>query len=440
MPYSVNAPPERVKGLPKHAIEIWVKAFNAALKEYDGEEERANKVAWAAVKALYEQDADGEWHKKANAAHVVRGEIVRLAQGDNPSELKTIQVIRAGDFVDMHDLELTLTTADLDQYITNSNALAAREGIPIELGHPTDPAAPAAAWYKRFYKQVVDGVEWICAEVELSKLGVQSLADRLYKYFSATLDIEEKTITGGGFVNRPAVSGQQAIGYLTLASSRRQLMEMDEGMIGRMKKMLQSMMKLLSGEEEAPTADKGEEEMSKTRGGGTMDKSEMQNTEMEAQLAKVREEERQKALAERKEFDVQLAQARKEERERVLVEQKRTNEIAELSVKLTSGTRQFPYTPDQLVEVLGKLTDNDRVLIAPVFERLVEVGLVNMTEAGHARDGKGLKELSAEARGALTRFLAQGGKVDAFFKANSELGKEGEYDLSEFVPADNGKK
>ena len=53
MPYSIKKPPDKIKGLPKHAQEIWIKAFNNALKQYDGDEERANKVAYAAVKDKY---------------------------------------------------------------------------------------------------------------------------------------------------------------------------------------------------------------------------------------------------------------------------------------------------------------------------------------------------------------------------------------------------
>ena len=67
MPYSISNPPDRIKGLPKHAQEIWVAAFNAALKEYD-DEGKANATAWAAVKkAGYEQDSKGEWHKRGGS-------------------------------------------------------------------------------------------------------------------------------------------------------------------------------------------------------------------------------------------------------------------------------------------------------------------------------------------------------------------------------------
>jgi len=65
MPYSISNPPERIEALPKHAQEIWIAAFNAAIEQYDNDEARANSTAWAAVKLDYQQDEEGNWHAKA---------------------------------------------------------------------------------------------------------------------------------------------------------------------------------------------------------------------------------------------------------------------------------------------------------------------------------------------------------------------------------------
>lgn len=60
--------PESVRNnLPKHAQEIYQAAYNNAWEEYDHEEERAHRVAWAAVKQLYVKDDEtGKW-KKVNS-------------------------------------------------------------------------------------------------------------------------------------------------------------------------------------------------------------------------------------------------------------------------------------------------------------------------------------------------------------------------------------
>lgn len=74
MPYkNVSDLPESVRDhLPKHAQEIYMKAFNSAFEEYDrpgkrrgdaSQEETAHKVAWSAVKKEYEKKGD-KWVKK----------------------------------------------------------------------------------------------------------------------------------------------------------------------------------------------------------------------------------------------------------------------------------------------------------------------------------------------------------------------------------------
>lgn len=67
MPYNkLSDLPESVRDhLPKHAQEIYQAAYNNAFEEYDHEEERAHRVAWAAVKNDYEKDEkSGDWKKK----------------------------------------------------------------------------------------------------------------------------------------------------------------------------------------------------------------------------------------------------------------------------------------------------------------------------------------------------------------------------------------
>ena len=66
MPYSVSAPPAALKGAPKHAIEIFVAAFNAAFKEYNGDEGKSYAVAYAAMKRKFRQTSDGKWVVKSD--------------------------------------------------------------------------------------------------------------------------------------------------------------------------------------------------------------------------------------------------------------------------------------------------------------------------------------------------------------------------------------
>jgi cation transport regulator len=76
MPYSdLKDLPDSVREhLPKHAQEIYKEAFNSAWDQYADPKERrddasreevAHRVAWAAVKKVYEKKADGRWVKQA---------------------------------------------------------------------------------------------------------------------------------------------------------------------------------------------------------------------------------------------------------------------------------------------------------------------------------------------------------------------------------------
>jgi cation transport regulator len=78
MPYNkISELPDSVRdNLPKHAQEIYKEAFNSAWEQYKDPEDRrgdasreetAHRVAWAAVKQVYEKDENsGRWRKKAD--------------------------------------------------------------------------------------------------------------------------------------------------------------------------------------------------------------------------------------------------------------------------------------------------------------------------------------------------------------------------------------
>lgn len=74
MPYKkLSELPEPVRNvLPKHGLEIYRAAYNSAWDQYqkpkdrldnDSREETAHKVAWSAVKKVYEKDKSGNWKK-----------------------------------------------------------------------------------------------------------------------------------------------------------------------------------------------------------------------------------------------------------------------------------------------------------------------------------------------------------------------------------------
>lgn len=502
MPYSKDNPPEKIKDLPAHAQSIWIAAYNSA-NEQGNSEESCNKIAWNAVKQEYEQDADGKWHKKASQSRTTRGELIALAAGEPSGNTLTIQVLRAGEFTDMSGKDVTVDETDLDTYVANSNAALAQQQVPVEIGHPDESGAPAAAWYRKFFKKVVSGVTWVCAEIELTALGAKSLSEQLYKYFSANLYLDSKTIAGGGFVNRPAVTGQQPVGSLsaylrpkptprTNPPSRLQslflqikrtlgMVELEmsqEDLRMKINKALDAkygdaMMggysnyyviatfpdRVICAKEdkyfeisytlendEVSLGDPAEVEISWTpkpssdasmgtrtkpnRGG----ESTMTEAEIQAKIEAARAEERTVALAAQRDVEAKLAKARQEERERVLAEQKRVNEIHALAAELTTGPKAFWHKPAELEELLAKLTDDDRALVAPLLRDIRKKGLVDLAEHGHQGQGAGGKELPKEIKPLLKSWLAaKDNTVAGFFAVNPELGQAEEYDLSAYT-------
>lgn len=56
------------KNIPKDAKSTYDGAFKGALRYYAGDEDKASKVAWSAVKKDYKKDPkSGDWEKRANA-------------------------------------------------------------------------------------------------------------------------------------------------------------------------------------------------------------------------------------------------------------------------------------------------------------------------------------------------------------------------------------
>lgn len=65
MPYkTVSELPDSVKGLPVHAKDIYLNAFNSAFKQYNGDEAKSHATAWSVVKDKYKKNDQGEWVTK----------------------------------------------------------------------------------------------------------------------------------------------------------------------------------------------------------------------------------------------------------------------------------------------------------------------------------------------------------------------------------------
>jgi len=194
MPYpTLESLPDWVKKMPKHAQEIYQSTFNAALKQYDGDEEVAAKTAIAAVKKSYKQDKEGKWIKLEKLAHphgehicvcpdcgkeVTVDEDVKCNTQDCPKCGVRMRAKETGEkrdmdknmeTVDINNVEIlavgtwrgtpetkTYTKKDLDEVVKSFKELTGNKQLnyepPVKLGHDAGQKLlqkdgyPAAGW------------------------------------------------------------------------------------------------------------------------------------------------------------------------------------------------------------------------------------------------------------------------------------------------------
>jgi len=358
--------------------------------------------------------------KESEAAQM--GELVPLAEFAEVGDVIPVQIARPGTFTEKHGREVEITDDDLDIYVANFEANATGQEVPIFKGHPslsTRPEEPAAAWYKRLYTKIVDGVRTLWADIELSDLGRDLIARKLYKYFSPSIDLEGKVIKGGGFVNLPAIKGMAA---MELSGFLQEVENMT--FAERVKQALKDLFKYepeLLAEFSSQTITTGGE-------------NEMTDEERKALEAEIRQQveaefaERQQKLAEL------TAGIREEVEERVRAEfterAKKEAELAEFAEEVCEGGLSTP--PDEVAAFLADLSEEQ----VEKAKALLQAKVVDFSERGHGRGGQQLQQLPDAMKAALVQHLK--GRTDVkeavtnFCQANEIV--EAEFDLSKFLP------
>ncbi len=187
MPYTIDNPPERIRKLPKHAQEIFIAAYNAAIEQYEGDEERANRVAWAAVKEQYEQDENGEWHAKKS---------LKIARREDVSRADVERAVEEYGDVEFADEKNKKYPIDTEEHIRAAwNYINKRKNQA-----PYSAAEVAAikrkiiaAWKKKIDKDGPPGAE------------EKSLADTLIAFGSAVKTLDDGRL--GGYLVRFSEAG-----------------------------------------------------------------------------------------------------------------------------------------------------------------------------------------------------------------------------------------
>ena len=364
--------------------------------------------------------------KKLSLAEAQMGELIPLADFAEVGDVIPVQIARTGTFTEKHGREVTITGDDLDTYVANFDADAAGQQVPIFQGHPAPsarPESPAAAWYKRLYTKVVDGAKTLWADIELSDLGRGLIAKKLYKYFSPSIDLENLVISGGGFVNLPAMRGMapmelsesvflQEVSTMTFADKVKRAFE----------ELFNWKPELLAefGEGQEITEAGGEDEM-----------TDEERKALEAEIRASVEAE----LAEKARSVADLTESiTKDVRAQIEAEfvekAKREADLSEFVQELAAGGLSTP--PDEVTATLALLDEEQLAAIKP----LLTAKVVDFSEHGHGGGGVKVKALPEAIALALRQFV-EGKKeikvaVEGFFAANDL--DMAEFDLSEFLP------
>lgn len=191
--------------LPEAAKKIYEAAYQDALTKYEGNEERASKIAWGAVKnAGYRKDADtGMWHKMLEPMSVVFGEEIQTIE-------EWVEVAATGDVVDMNGKAVSIVESDFDQWVEAYESGKRGQDLPITYDHPKQ-GGEAAGWFRGLRKgeprEILGQTRVpLLLKPEWTPKGRRSINDGDYRYFSLEIT-PENILRGGSLVNFPAIKG-----------------------------------------------------------------------------------------------------------------------------------------------------------------------------------------------------------------------------------------
>lgn len=122
MPYTKQTAPDWVKDLPDEAKDAWVKAYNAAYRQYDGDEGKAAATASAAIKKMgYRKGGDGKWHKSQEAVVEAAMDALTVFGDGSMPRVKALEVGKDGEGFAV--VEIAGRTARVP-YVVRNNAYA----------------------------------------------------------------------------------------------------------------------------------------------------------------------------------------------------------------------------------------------------------------------------------------------------------------------------
>ena len=317
---------------------------------------------------------------------------------EGPSDLKTMQILRTGEFYHDRYGNFEITTKMLSDMVENFKKGV--RGVKPALDYSHDSEGIAAGWFQDLYT-LNNGTE-LWAKIEMTPKGSKVLSDKEFGYISAEFDPAYETnenpvkkvgavLLGAGLTNRPVIKKMKSV------------IELSEG--GKMNKELEE--KLVNAEKKLGEYESMQKKLMEDMGAETME----QVMEMIAALKSEKQELMEKDEAKDKELVMVKKELSESKESLKLAEEKRI--LAEKEVKFTV----------MLSEGKACVAQKEAYLKGDMDEFAKNAKHMNLSEKGHGNapsdDGKDTEDKILE----MARQLVSEKKIE-LSEAISRIRKE----------------
>ncbi len=381
-------------------------------------------------KVGFSTDADGNitFEPRDQWAAVKHTEsYVEMRQDFSFTELSTphkaIDGLAANDddpYISMHGEEVFIKSDELAAYIENTLAViesTKTEGGEI-VGLPIDMEAHnhkgGAGWIVGLELDTARNV--IRFLVNWTEKGIELIKGNLSRFFSPSVDTENKLILGGSLTNWPAsrnAKGQILLRPVELSQSIKEI-DMEKTLLEILAELPGKVAEAVRGgkQQEPPPAPPP--------------------TEFETEISPALKE-----LLRTPEGIEELGKKAQEMARDAIHLEKRKMHTVQFASKLAGGTAERPVglkvRPNEIVALLLSLPEPQALAVEKILASALD-GAINFSMRG--LDGNGFiqkPELPKEVKGYLSTWVDAGKSIGEFFELNLELGNPEDYNLSEFA-------
>ena len=324
-------------------------------------------------------------------------------------------------FISMHGEEVYILTDDLAAYIENT--LAVIESTKTESGEivglPIDTEGHnhkgGAGWIIGLELDKARNV--IRFLVNWTEKGIELIKGNLSRFFSPSVDTENRIILGGSLTNWPATrnaKGQILLRPVELSQSIKEI-DMEKTLLEVLAELPGKVAEAVRGgkQQESPPAPAAP-------------------TELEGEISPQLKE----FLRTPEGIDELGKKAQDLAREAIHMEKRKMHTV-QFASKLAGGTAEHPVglkvRPNEIVALLLSLPEPQALVVEKVLGDALN-GAINFSMRGVDGDGFIQKlELPAQVKHYLKTWVDAGKSVNEFFNLNLELGNPEDYNLKEFA-------